>query len=173
MKTKSTQTKNTNMSFPNDSIVNPSNGNNIIDHSITIVMIVCAILIFSTLQLAAQEAIKKDKKNINTQDIKNPNEPKAPAPTTEFKNGSGNAIITITDEGADVGSMTLPSGSAPSTPTNKLYNEGGTLKFNGSDIGTGTNSGWTDAGASVHTTTGADRVGIGITDPNAELEVAG
>ncbi len=57
-----------------------------------------------------------------------------------FKNSTGNSIITITDEGSNVGSITLPSGSAPTPSINKLYNEGGTLKFNGAAIGSGSGS---------------------------------
>ena len=53
----------------------------------------------------------------------------------EFKNSSGNSIITITDEGSNAGSILIPE-SSPSSTTNKLYNESGTLKFNGSVLGT-------------------------------------
>ena len=54
----------------------------------------------------------------------------------EFKNETGNPIITFTDEGGNTGSITLK----PVTPfktANKLYNELGVLKFNGNTIGTG------------------------------------
>ena len=55
----------------------------------------------------------------------------------EFKNG-GNAIITITDEGNNTGSITLPEmSSSPGETLNKLYNENGTLMFDGFEIGSG------------------------------------
>ncbi|MCW8850720.1 MAG: tail fiber domain-containing protein [Melioribacteraceae bacterium] len=54
----------------------------------------------------------------------------------KFKNENGNSIITITDEGSNRGSITLPEmSSAPSVFTNKLYNENGTLKFDGQSLG--------------------------------------
>lgn len=53
-----------------------------------------------------------------------------------FKDEDGNSLITITDEGT-TGSITIPPGSAPSTNTNKLYNVGNTLYFNGSSLGSG------------------------------------
>ncbi len=92
-----------------------------------------------------------------------------------FKNSTGNSIITITDEGSNIGSITLPSGSAPTTTANKLYNEGGTLKFNGSDIGAGSGSsgGWTDSGTKIHNTTLTDKVGIGTNNPLSTLSVGG
>ncbi|MCB0744020.1 MAG: hypothetical protein KDC67_08960, partial [Ignavibacteriae bacterium] len=50
----------------------------------------------------------------------------------------GNAIITITDEGDDKGSITLPQMTTPpSSIQYKLYNENGTLKYNGTSIGSG------------------------------------
>ena len=52
-----------------------------------------------------------------------------------FRDGSGNTLIKITDEGT-VGSVTIPSSnSAPTATTNKLYNVGSTLFFNGSSLG--------------------------------------
>ena len=54
-----------------------------------------------------------------------------------FRDNDGNALIKITDEGT-TGSITIPlSGSAPSSTTNKLYNVGSTLFFNGSAVGSG------------------------------------
>jgi hypothetical protein len=58
-----------------------------------------------------------------------------------FKNDNDEAIITFTDEGSNVGSITLPSpptGVGFALPsTNKLYNHGGILHFNGSPLGSG------------------------------------
>ncbi len=53
-----------------------------------------------------------------------------------FKDDSNNHLIIITDEGT-TGSITIPPGSAPSTTTNKLYNVGTTLFFNGSALSPG------------------------------------
>ena len=52
----------------------------------------------------------------------------------EFKNETGNSIITFTDEGNNGGSITLKQIS-PFKTLNKLYNEGGILKFNGTPVG--------------------------------------
>ena len=53
---------------------------------------------------------------------------------------SGDATISNAGSMTVIGAsgndgLTLPSITAPSPTTNKLYNEGGTLKFNGSEIG--------------------------------------
>ncbi len=67
-----------------------------------------------------------------------PQSPQATGDNIKFKNSSGSAIITFTDEGSNKGSITLPSmTSDPSITTNKLYNVSGTLKFNGSAVGSG------------------------------------
>ncbi|MFZ1289037.1 MAG: tail fiber domain-containing protein [Melioribacteraceae bacterium] len=76
---------------------------------------------------------KKDKSSI----IKEIDSPQAINDQILFKNESGNPIITITDEGSDIGSITLPKGSAPIETDNKLYNVGGTLNFNGIALGSG------------------------------------
>lgn len=108
-----------------------------IDNSITFAVILFVLILFSAIQIAAQETEKPIKKN--TANIKLPNAPQSAGDVIEFKNETGNAIITITDEGSNKGSITLPQmTSAPTTTTlNKLYNEGGTLKFNGSTLGSG------------------------------------
>ena len=58
-----------------------------------------------------------------------------------FKNDNDEAIITFTDEGSNVGSITLPSLSLTTDftlpSTNKLYNHGGILHFNGTALGSG------------------------------------
>jgi trimeric autotransporter adhesin len=53
-----------------------------------------------------------------------------------FKDGDGNTLIKITDEGT-TGSITIRPGSTPATTTNKLYNVGSTLYFNGNALGSG------------------------------------
>lgn len=55
------------------------------------------------------------------------------------EDNAGNVLMEVNDEGL-VGSITLPSGSAPSTTTNKLYNVSGTLYWNGNALGTAESS---------------------------------
>ncbi len=53
----------------------------------------------------------------------------------EVKDGSNNLLMQVNDEGA-AGSVTLPDVvSDPSSTTNKLYNKGGELYFNGNQVG--------------------------------------
>ncbi|MCB9260135.1 MAG: hypothetical protein H6612_12370 [Ignavibacteriales bacterium] len=88
--------------------------------------------------LQAQEIKTISKDSIQSANIKLPNAPTVTGDKVEIKNTTGNSIITITDEGSNKGSITLPSmTSPPSSTTNKLYNDGGTLKFNGSSLGGG------------------------------------
>ena len=89
------------------------------------------ILISISLTIAQNENENKTKLESN---INKTNGVTAVADKIEFKNYKGNSILTITDEGGDAASITIPQ-STPSTIINKLYNEGGTLKFNGSAIG--------------------------------------
>ena len=87
------------------------------------------------------------------------------------KDSDLHVLMEVNDEG-DVGSITLPSGSAPGTTTNKLYNVGGALYWNGSQLGTaGSGGGWTDDGTVVRLSTGTDKVGIGVTTPAYPLDV--
>ena len=87
------------------------------------------------------------------------------------KDSDSNVLMEVNDEG-DVGSITLPSGAAPSTTTYKLYNVSGALHWNGSALGmAGSAGGWTDDGSVVYLTTSTDKVGIGITAPLYPLDV--
>ena len=89
------------------------------------------------------------------------------------KDSDANVLIQVNDEGT-TGAITLPAGSTPVTVTNKLYNVGGTLYWNGIALGTaGGNCGWTDDGTVVRLTTGTDKVGIGDTSTTHTLDVAG
>ncbi len=88
------------------------------------------------------------------------------------KDTDAHVLMEVNDEG-DVGSITLPSGSAPDTPTYKLYNVSGTLWWNGSALGTAGNAGgWTDDGTVVRLATGTDKVGIGISSPNNQFQTS-
>jgi hypothetical protein len=89
------------------------------------------------------------------------------------KDNDGNILMEVNDEGT-VGSITLPSGSVPSTTTNKLYNVSGALYWNGSALGmAGSAGGWTDGGANVYLTTSTDKVGIGTSTPEFKLSLDG
>ncbi|MFC1785984.1 hypothetical protein ACFLZA_01300 [Candidatus Neomarinimicrobiota bacterium] len=57
------------------------------------------------------------------------------AQSVEIKDTDTNILMGVNDEGS-TGSITLPSGGTPNPTTNKLYNEGGTLKWSGAALGT-------------------------------------
>jgi len=64
--------------------------------------------------------------------------------TGDFDISSAGAINVRADNGASgVHKITIPSGSAPGTTANTLYNIGGSLYFNGSVVGTGNVTGMT------------------------------
>ena len=52
------------------------------------------------------------------------------------KDADTNVLMQVNDEGT-IGSITLLSGAAPSSPAAKLYNQGGNLYWNGSAVATG------------------------------------
>ena len=89
------------------------------------------------------------------------------------KDSDTNILMQVNDEGS-VGSITVPSGSAPSAPTNKLYNISGSLYWSGEALATsGSAGGWTDDGGILRLTTGTDNVGIGTSSPGARLHLKG
>jgi Chaperone of endosialidase len=82
-----------------------------------------------------KETLQKVNTAKTTATVKEVNKTTASGDSITFKNSNGNTIIKITDEGT-TGSITIPSaGSAPTATTNKLYNVGGILYFNGSTFG--------------------------------------
>ncbi|MBN1782244.1 tail fiber domain-containing protein [bacterium] len=82
-----------------------------------------------------------------------------------------NLLMQVNDEGS-TGSVSLPDGSAPSSPGGKLYNNGGILYWSGNELGTaGSAGGWSDIGTVVRLTTATDKVGIGLTSPAFALDV--
>ena len=81
----------------------------------------------------AQEVKSNDKKTETTLSIKKLNTAESTGDSIVFKDDSDNHLLTITDEGT-TGSITIPPGSAPGTTTNKLYNVGSTLFFDGNPI---------------------------------------
>jgi len=72
-----------------------------------------------------------------------------------------NTLLEINDEGA-TGSISIPTGAAPSEPAGKLYNESGTLKWSGTTLATGSSL-WTLDGSNVYRSSG--KVGIGESSP--------
>jgi hypothetical protein len=108
-----------------------------IDHSITLAIIICVVILFSAFQLTAQEK-KENNKVTNPAKIEDQNSPQVNGDKIEFKNENNAAIITITDEGSNRGSITLPEmATSPAATTDKLYNLNGTLTFGGTTLGSG------------------------------------
>ena len=85
-----------------------------------------------------------------------------------IKDTDTNSLIEINDEGT-TGSITLPSGGTPGSLKNKLYNDGGALKWSGSTLATGSSL-WT-LGASDVIYYNSGKVGIGTTSPFTKFEV--
>jgi hypothetical protein len=78
-----------------------------------------------------------------------------------------NVLMQVNDEGT-LGSITLPSGSAPGTTDDKLYNNGGILSWSGNPLATGS-AGWSLTGNSGTT---PETHFLGTTDNQAlELKV--
>ena len=69
-------------------------------------------------------------------------------------------LLQVNDEGS-AGSITLFSLSSIGTPTNKLYNIGSSLFWNGTALGTAESAGgWSDDGSVIRLSNSADKVGI-------------
>ena len=94
------------------------------------------VFLFLVTTISAQ-ALNTENKNISSPSGKQEvASPQAINDEIKFKNENGNSIITITDEGSNRGSITIPEmNTAPNDFTNKLYNESGTLKYNGQSLG--------------------------------------
>ncbi len=91
------------------------------------------VFLFASL-LLAQESKTAKTDSIKTQSSNQPNVPQAEEGDVKITDGT-NTLIRITDEGT-FGAIEINNG-VPSTTTDKLYNDGGTLKFNGSTVGGG------------------------------------
>ena len=115
------------------------------DHIITLALIVITVILFTAMQLTAQVKVKKDvvknrniKKN-NTQTTTTPNSTQATGDVVNVKDDAGNALMTVTDEGS-AGSIKLNDAGAVTPNTNKLYNNGGSLYWNGSALSGGSSA---------------------------------
>jgi len=101
------------------------------------------VLLFSS-YIFAQEKHKKDfindrprhNKTNKAQSAAMPNSPQATGDTVSVKDNAGNVLMTVTDEG-NAGSIKLNDAGVVSPNTNKLYNNGGSLYWNGSQLSTG------------------------------------
>jgi len=88
------------------------------------------------------------------------------------KDSSTDTLITINDEGLNQSSITIQnSASAPGIVTDKLYNVGHSLFWNGSMLGTGGSSVWSLNGNNAYYNAG--KVGIGTSTPFSALSVGG
>ncbi len=112
------------------------------DRIITIVLVAITVILFTAVQLTAQVKVKKDvvknrniKKN-NTQTTTTPNSTQATGDVVNVKDDEGNALMTVTDEGS-AGSIILKDAGAVTSNTDKLYNNGGSLYWNGSALSGG------------------------------------
>ena len=89
----------------------------------------------------------------------------------EFKNSPTTSILTITDEGNNASSLTLPDVTSPLSG-NKLYNNGGNLFWGANQLGTtGSAGGWVHNGNYIYTSTLTDYVGIGTATPSVNLDI--
>lgn len=95
--------------------------------------------------------------------------PTARAQDVSVQDEHANTLMQVNDEGTG-GSLSLPPVAAPpADSTAKLHHLGGALRWRDAQLGTG----WTRTGTNLHLSHSGDRVGIGVADPDARLEVAG
>ncbi len=128
------------------------------------------LLFFFSTFLFAQEVKDKDVHEVKPHNIKIPYAPQDTGDSVTIKDNDGKALMTVTDEG-DAGSIKLWNVGS-SLSGNKLYNWGGNLYWGGSQLGTaGSAGGWTHSGTYIYPTTLTDFVGIGITNPTANLDI--
>ena len=144
---------------------------NKIDNSITFVIILFVIVLFSSIQFFAQEKVENKKtKKANKTLI--PSSTQAVNDKIEFKNDSGNSIMTVTDEGGNSGSINLPDVNSQLSG-DKLYNNGGELYWGKNPVNSESpDSDWAVSDTNIYSLPSGN-VGIGITNPSSKLEVNG
>ncbi len=96
------------------------------------VFISSVLLITSFVNAQEIKTVKTD--TLKTEYSTKPNSPQAEEGDVKITDGT-NILIRITDEGT-FGAIEIKNG-VPTTTTDKLYNDAGTLKFNGSSLGGG------------------------------------
>lgn len=90
--------------------------------------------------------------------------------------GSGNVGIGTTTPASKLhvnGGIYLNSITTPSPTTNRLYNTGGNLFWNGMQLNISQANHWVLDGTDLYTTSTIQRVGIGTTTPQSQLHVNG
>ncbi len=98
--------------------------------------------------------------------------PQATGDKVTIKDGT-TVLLEIENEGS-AASIKLNDAGTVSLTTNKLYNTGGSLYWNGTALGTTNNAGgWSDDGTVIRLSNSSDLVGIGTINPNSRLEIAG
>jgi len=135
--------------------------------------ILSAILfIYSTSTLIIAQELKTGTKESQQSSV-NSAEETTSTDNLLVKDSDANVLMQINDEGSS-GSITLPSLSTIGTSSDKLYNIGSSLYWNGSALGTaGSAGGWTDDGSVIRLSLNTDKVGIGTTVPTTALHVTG
>ncbi len=102
------------------------------------------ILLLVNSNLFSQEVKEDVKKKSKVDGTEKVNVPYSITDQIKFKNETGNAIITITDEGSNAGSIFFPAVGSALTGT-KLYNFGGNLYWGGSQLNAGSGASSIDA----------------------------
>ncbi len=126
-----------------------------------------------SISIFAQELKDKKDKNQTISSINYIDEAAATDDKMTVKDEDGNVLMEVTDEG-EAGSIYLKPLSLITSSTNKIYNIGSALYWNGTALGTaGSAGGWTDDGEVVRLSDIGDKVGIGTATPNVALHVAG
>jgi hypothetical protein len=92
------------------------------------------IILLLPINLSYGQESKKETMNNGSQKVDRPDAPQIVEGDVIFSDGTNN-LLRITDEGT-TGAVQFQDG-VPSDVTNKLYNSGGTLHFNGTALGSG------------------------------------
>ncbi len=148
-------------------------------------MYVLVLLLLGFSAILAQEIKNKNKDVDESVRIKEPNGVESFRDEILFKNETGNAILTIIDEGDNAASISLPPLSAIGSSSGKLYNLDGSLYWNETALlttgfsiigGSGTinyipkfSSSTTLQNSTLYET--SNKIGIGTTTPQVKLSL--